>query len=408
MSLTSPFPSVATILEDGVSSLGPGDASANSSMAADIGTKLEYVITQEVLQLYIYSYLDRLLVTVAMPIIFIIGVIGNASVIVVFLRIKGMRTVTNHYLINLAIADMLFFLAAVPQFWILYATSPVFADYKSISRPYCKLTMFATDVGIIVSGLTVIVVTLERYVAICWPHKFKQLSTRPRAILVCGLIWLFTCLYKIPTIIFADLYEVNLVWPESSNETDFDQYPRTKVECSYCLPRAHKPCGRFRFSLTVDQFLLLMVIPVTMVLYTLIVLQLQRLSKSSSLRGSAGSSSTRMKKQVVRMLIVTITVYIICITPFRLLNLFDIFQHSLPPDITWVLVNTARIMMYTNSAVNPIIYNIMSDRYRHAFRQTFLCCIPSYVNVNGEASSDRKSKYTNNASTRFEYERSTR
>ena len=115
-----------------------------------------------------------------------------------------------------------------------------------------------------------------------------------------------------------------------------------------------------------------------------------------------------MKKQVVRMLIVTITVYIICITPFRLLNLFDIYMYYLPPNITWVLVNTARIMMYTNSAVNPIIYNIMSDRYRHAFRETFLCCIPNYMNVNGEASTDRKSKYTNNASTRFEYERSTR
>ena len=402
MSIPGQTTSVATVLEDDV----VWSTAADDPFAVVNDTTLFTIpIIPEILQLYIYSYVDRILVTVAMPIIFIIGVIGNVSVIVVFLRVKTMRTVTNHYLINLAIADLLFFLAAVPQFWILYATSVVFADYKEISRPYCKLTMFATDVGIIVSGLTVILVTLERYVAICWPHKFKQLSTRPRAILVCGLIWLFTSLYKIPTIVFADLYKFNLIWP---NGTIYEDYPKSKVECSYCLPRSYKHCNSFRLSLTVDQFLLLMVIPVTMVLYTLIVLQLQRLTKTSSLRGSAGSSSTRMKKQVVRMLIVTITVYIICITPFRLLNLFDIYKHNLPPDITWILVNTARIMMYTNSAVNPIIYNIMSDRYRHAFRETFLCCIPSYVNVNGEASSDRKSKYTNNASTRFEYERSTR
>ncbi|XP_072174012.1 neuromedin-U receptor 2-like [Diadema setosum] len=404
MNWTSPSPSTSALIEDALSS----DEIANSTLGAmDDQPQFEQRITLEVLQLYIYSYVDKLLVTVAMPIIFIIGVIGNTSVIVVFFRIKTMRTVTNHYLINLAIADLLFFLSAVPQFWILYASSPVFADYKNISLPYCKFSMFGTDVGIIVSGLTVILVTLERYVAICWPHKFKQLSTRPRAILVCGLIWLFTSLYKIPTLVFSNLYTITLIWPET-NITKYEEYPRTKVECSYCLPRAHKPCDRFRFSLTVDQFLLLMVIPVTMVLYTLIVLQLQRLTKTSSLRGSAGSSSTRMKKQVVRMLIVTITVYIICITPFRLLNLFDIYQYMLPANITWVLVNTARIMMYTNSAVNPIIYNIMSDRYRHAFRDTFLCCIPGYMNVNGEASSDRKSKYTNNASTRFEYERSTR
>lgn len=337
-------------------------------------------ITEENYQMFLYSGVDKILITVFMPIIFTIGVLGNIAVIIVFFRIKGMRTVTNHYLTNLAIADMIFLLLAVTDRWVLYVSSKIVNDYSYTSRAFCKTFPYIQDVSIIVSCYTVILVTVERYIAICWPHKFKQLSTRPRALMLCSFFWMFALLYKIPDLFFIDNKQERLRWPEGE---EFEQYSTTRTICTYCIDKHEQSCNRFRKSLALDQIMLLMVIPITMVLYTLIVLQLQKLN-SNNIRST---SSTKMKKQVVRMLIVTITVYVICITPFRILNLCDILGLTIPPTYIWAIVNIGRIMTYTNSAINPIIYNIMSDRYRFAFRETFFFCFAGYTPVNVEMSS---------------------
>lgn len=341
---------------------------------------IEINITSENYQAYLYSRVDRILITVFMPIIFTIGVLGNIAVIVVFFRIKGMRTVTNHYLTNLAIADLIFLLLAVTDRWVLYVTSPIVNDYSYTSRAFCKAFPYIQDASIIVSCYTVILVTVERYIAICWPHKFKQLSTRPRALMLCSFFWVFALLYKIPDLFFIDNLHKTLIWPEGE---EFEQYSSNYTMCSYCNDLKVQSCRRFRRSLVLDQVVILMVIPITMILYTLIVLQLQKLNNNNI----RSTTSTKMKKQVVRMLIVTITVYVICITPFRILNLCDILGVLIPPSYVWAIVNVGRIMQYTNSAINPIIYNIMSDRYRFAFRETFFFCFAGYTPVNMEMSS---------------------
>lgn len=338
---------------------------------------------------FVYSSVSIMLVTWIMPLIFSIGVVGNISVIIIFFRVRSMQTVTNHYLVNLAIADLAFLLFAVPQFWMQYATSPIINDFTHIHKIYCPFVMFFSDVTIIVSCTTVILLTLERYIAICLPHKFKQLSTRPRALMLCGMIWLVSASYKACELALVGVVKKQIIWPDDEK---YANYPKFMNMCEYCDKTQHY-CTIFRYSLLFDQFLILTVIPVTMVMYTLIVMQLQRLSKATTANRSS-SSSTKMKTQVIRMLIVTITVYVICITPFRILNIFDIFGFAMPPDSIWALVNTARIMMYCNSAVNPVIYNIMSDRYRQAFRETFLCCLPAIQEMHNEVSTARKTKYT--------------
>ncbi|XP_033624976.1 neuromedin-U receptor 2-like [Asterias rubens] len=370
--------SVVDLIEDGAT-LDPTDSPLN--------------VTDENLHTFLYTTVDTMLVTVAMPLIFSIGVMGNFAVIAVFIRVRSMRTVTNHYLVSLAIADLTFLVLSVPQFWVMYVTSPIIADYRVLQTGYCKMSIYLTESSIIASCFTVILVTFERYVAICWPHKFKELSTKPRAVLLCALVWLFALGYKIPALCFSAAIKTPIVWLISAPKED---YPDSMYVCNFCYPRTSDTCKVFQKSLTLDQILLLMVIPITMVMYSLIVLQLQKLAKSTMIRGSGSSSSTRMKKQVVRMLIVTITLFVICMTPFRILNLFSIYEFSLPPNSQWVLVNVGRIMLYTNCSVNPIIYNIMSDRYRQAFHDTFLCCLPKRGEANHEQSScNRKTtKYT--------------
>ncbi|GIY70885.1 neuropeptide SIFamide receptor [Caerostris extrusa] len=47
-------------------------------------------------------------------VVFILGTIGNVFVIGVVLRMKRMRSVTNYYLANLALADLLVIIFCIP------------------------------------------------------------------------------------------------------------------------------------------------------------------------------------------------------------------------------------------------------------------------------------------------------
>ncbi|XP_022109960.1 D(2) dopamine receptor-like isoform X2 [Acanthaster planci] len=333
------------------------------------------VVDETYYPMIVYSFVDKVLVIVVMPIIFTIGVLGNSAVIIAFFRYLYMRTVTNHYLINLAVADLTFLLFSVPQFWVQYLTTPIIGDYTYLPPEFCKISIFLTDSAVIASGLIVILVTFERYIATCWPFRFRRFSTKRRTIWLCALVWFFSLTYKIPSLIFAVKTKNTLIW-HVPLENASEGLPQSIEYCEYCHPRNSVQCVRIRKTLTFDQLLLLSVIPITCVLYTLTMIQLQRSAKSAYVTVLEGATSNVLKKQVVRMLIVTIVVYIICITPFRILNLINIYDHVLPPNLIWIFVNIARIMIYTNSAVNPFIYNIMSERYRKAFKDIFIFCWP--------------------------------
>ena len=347
--------------------------SSDDETAPSLGNMME--VNEDTAPMIVYSVVDKMLIIVVMPIIFTIGVLGNSAVIIAFFRYLYMRTVTNHYLINLAVADLTFLLFSVPQFWVQYLTTPIIGDYTYLPLEFCKINIFLTDSAVIASALIVILVTFERYIATCWPFRFRRFSTKKRTVILCSLVWLFSLTYKVPSLVFSVKVKYALMWdmpPTNSSSVR----PQSVEYCDYCYPRNALQCVRFRKSMTFDQLLLLSVIPVTCILYTLTMIQLHKSARATYVTVLEGVTSNIVKKQVVRMLIVTIVVYIICITPFRILNLFNIYEHSLPPNLIWVMVNISRIMIYTNSAVNPFIYNVMSERYRRAFKDLFVMCWP--------------------------------
>ena len=70
---------------------------------------------------------------------FIVGLIGNGLVIFVFFRKKQIRTVTNTYLINLAIIDELYLLSTIPNKSVLVDHWPFgefMCEYRFLYVPH--------------------------------------------------------------------------------------------------------------------------------------------------------------------------------------------------------------------------------------------------------------------------------
>lgn len=78
--------------------------------------------------------------------------------------------------------------------------------------------------------------------------------------------------------------------------------------------------------------------------------------------------------QVTKMLAVVVILFALLWMPYRTLVLINSFV-STPYLDAWFLL-FCRTCMYANSAINPVIYNAMSQKFRLAFRGLYRCQRP--------------------------------
>lgn len=100
---------------------------------------------------------ETYIVPVVFAMIFVVGVLGNGTLVLVFIRHRSMRNVPNTYILSLALGDLLVIITCVPF------TSTV---YTVESWPYgemiCKLSEATKDVSIGVSVFTLTALSAER------------------------------------------------------------------------------------------------------------------------------------------------------------------------------------------------------------------------------------------------------
>lgn len=75
--------------------------------------------------------------------------------------------------------------------------------------------------------------------------------------------------------------------------------------------------------------------------------------------------------QVVRMLAAIVVVFMVTWMPYRTLVVYNSMTKHKYMDL-WFLM-FCRTMVYINSAINPILYNAMSVKFRRAFKRILLC-----------------------------------
>lgn len=76
-------------------------------------------------------------------------------------------------------------------------------------------------------------------------------------------------------------------------------------------------------------------------------------------------------QQITKMLAVVVILFALLWLPYRTLVVVNSFIDP-PYHNSWFLL-FCRMCIYTNSAVNPIVYNLMSQKFRVAFRNLCSC-----------------------------------
>ncbi|XP_076843272.1 somatostatin receptor type 2-like [Brachyhypopomus gauderio] len=272
-----------------------------------------------------------------------VGLSGNTLVIYVILRYAKMKTVTNIYILNLAVADVLFMMS------LPFIAMQLALVHWPFGAPLCRVVMTVDSLNQFTSIFCLMVMSIDRYLAVVHPIKSTKWR-KPRVAKTINLaVWGISFLVNMPIVIYSGLITMSdgcfctIVWPE----------PQEAYYTAFMF-----------YTFFLGFFLPLMVICLC---YLLIIVKV----KSSGIR--VGSSKRkRSEKKVTRMVSIVVAVFVFCWLPFYVFNVTSVTGTIRSTPILRSTFAFVVVLGYANSCANPILYAFLSENFKKSF-QNVLC-----------------------------------
>ncbi|XP_011691919.1 PREDICTED: neuropeptide FF receptor 2 [Wasmannia auropunctata] len=345
-------------------------------------------------RLYRHSMAMSAVYCVAYVVVFVVGLIGNSCVIAVVYRSPRMRTVTNFFIVNLAVADVLVIVFCLPATLM----SNIFVPWI-LGWFMCKAVAYIQGVSVAASVYSLVAVSLDRFLAIWWPLKCQITKRRARMIIV--VIWFIALTMTSPWLLFFDLVSI------------YDDDP----DLRFCLEKWPHPKDGSLFFL-IGNLTLCYVLPMILIslCYILIWIKVWRRHIPTDTKDAQMERiQQKSKVKVVKMLVVVVILFVLSWLPlyviFAVVKLGGNVAES-EDEILPIATPIAQWLGASNSCINPILYAFFNKKYRRGFiaiLKSGRCCgkLRYYetVAMMSSSTSMRKSSYyvnnnNNNSSTR--------
>lgn len=125
-------------------------------------------------------------------IIFVVACTSNLFVIYTVLRYMSLKDSSNVFILNLAIAD--FFTGISTGIQILY----MFYRHLDKNAVTCLLRYQGVGSMTIASQVTVFLLSIDRYIAVCFPECYKGMTSKKLSIIFVTLPWLVSMSLSVP------------------------------------------------------------------------------------------------------------------------------------------------------------------------------------------------------------------
>ncbi|MBN3305110.1 galanin receptor 2b [Amia ocellicauda] len=286
------------------------------------------------------------IVSVVFSLIFLLGTVGNSLVLAVLLRNGQMgHNTTNLFILNLSVADFFFIIFCVPFQATIYSLEGwVFGSFM------CKAVHFFINLTMYASSFTLAAVSVDRYLAIRYPLRSRELRTPCNAVAAMAVIWGLSLVFAGPYLSYYDLI-------------DF-------ANGNVCVPGWEE---RSRKVLDTCTFVFGYVIPVLIVSlsYTRTIKYLW--TAVDPLDGM--SESKKAKRKVTKMIIIVTVLFCLCWLPYHVVILCYLYGDFPFNQTTYAFRLLSHCMAYANSCLNPIVYALVSKHFRKGFKKVFSCIL---------------------------------
>lgn len=288
--------------------------------------------------------------SILLTIVMMIGFAGNLLVIYVVCNYNRLKTVTNTYLLHLAVSDLVF-LSGVPFF-----ISSVMTRSWIFGRFFCKFFFLSQGVNQYTSVFILTFLSLDRFLAVCFStHSIWWRShVHPHLLLI--LTWIFSFILLLPILIFTTLKRVD----------------QSTVQCVITLPMSSSRLLYLIFVVYTSTITFVLPLLFMSYFYLRVIHRLQKRVNKTHRRSRA---STKTRRKVTILVLGVITVHLVCCSPYWAFQM--ITTSGFVSQTSWILIpfsTLSQFLLFVNSAANPVLYAFISEVFRHSFKRVFYCC----------------------------------
>ncbi|CAG5119655.1 unnamed protein product, partial [Candidula unifasciata] len=307
----------------------------------------------------IYDTVESRVVPVVFGLIFVIGLVGNGTLIISVLANKVMRNVPNILIASLSLGDFLLILVSVPMTSVLYTF---------VGWPFgivgCKLDQYMQTLSLGVSVFTLTALSADRYVAIVNPMAKLTGCTQRTTIGIALAIWLLSALLAIHDAVV-------------STEDTVELFNVTHTFCAN-IPTSMGPLySQIAYA---TRFVIFFLLPLLIIgfFYVMMARMLIRSNENVPTESKTGAANHHRqiaaRKKVARVVLSFVIIFIICWLPRHIFQLWYYFDTSDFNEFWHVFKITGFCLQFINSCVNPFALYFLSGQFRKYYNRYLFCC----------------------------------
>lgn len=273
------------------------------------------------------------------------ALIGNSLVLWMVCKNRNLRTIPNHFIVSLAMADI-----AMATFCQPPCLTVLVAGKRTYGNFVCQLQGYVIAMLSCVSLLTLTLVAINRYFLIVRPKNYQKIFTVKRTRLMILSIWLLSLLVPLPYLCSDHryVYHAGKFFCFQVVEVDF-------------------------FTLLGYFFVVIPMIVLTFCYYKVFRALKEHNKRLRNMRRRADQPEiakiTVEDINVTKTLFLTVCGFVICWTPIATVDFIGFAQGS------WNLPREAYVM-YTflgqlSTVINPVIYGVMNKTFREEYKKLF-------------------------------------
>ncbi|XP_006823064.1 adenosine receptor A2a-like [Saccoglossus kowalevskii] len=278
----------------------------------------------------------------------VLAVFGNGLVMWVIFKYKRMQTITNLFILSLAVADFLVGLLAIP--FAIMTSRGIPSNFQGCLFMLSFLLWLCTS-----STYSLIGVSVDRYLAIAHSLRYHTIMTTKSAVVMITISWLVAGIIGTLPL---------MGWNKGRP---------SEPQCLF-MEVIHMEYMFFNFI-----FAILVPLVVMLVIYGSIYHAAKKQIRSIAalevgLPQTNSRRRTKKELKAVKSLAVIFIVFMVCWFPIYILNTIFLFCPT-GCDVPLELLLFAILLSHSNSAVNPFLYGFGRD-FRTAYRRAFVTLFP--------------------------------
>ncbi|XP_066557194.1 neuromedin-B receptor [Amia ocellicauda] len=302
------------------------------------------------------DFIIRCVIPSVYILIITVGLLGNITLVKIFITNSAMRSVPNIFISSLAAGDLLLLVTCVPIDAFRY-----FFEEWIFGTVACKLipVIQLTSVGVSVFTLTAL--SADRYKAIVNPMDIQTSSAVLWTCLKAITIWIISVLLAIPEAIFSQVMHIK------DNNVTFTAcvpYPLSNE----MHPKIH----------SIMIFLVYFLIPLAIISIYYFHIARTLIRSAHNMPGEFSEHSKRQmetRKRLAKIVLVFVGLFALCWFPNHMLYMYRSFNYrKIDSTLAHMIITlVARILSFCNSCVNPFALYLLSESFRRHFNSHLHC-----------------------------------